>query len=141
MTGEAQRRAVELAQFYFRRMAQEAGAAWDGDNDAEVDLMVGCIIDAAALGLRSQLDGALERIRSLEQQTPQARQVQLEADLAAADLAESGYDRHGGDCQCSYCATDEPEPDEYDPGPEVDDEGGMSEYRYTLPEDYQRGQS
>jgi hypothetical protein len=28
-----------------------------------------------------------------------------------------------------------------DPGPEVDDEGGMSEYRHILPEDYQRGQS
>ena len=38
-------------------------------------------------------------------------------------------------------ATDEPEPDDFDPGPEVDDEGGMSEYRYILPEDYQRGQS
>lgn len=25
---------------------------------------------------------------------------------------------------------DEPEPEDYDPGPEVDDEGGMSEYRY-----------
>jgi hypothetical protein len=36
---------------------------------------------------------------------------------------------------------DEPEPEEHDPGPEVDDEGGMSEYRYILPEDYQRGQS
>lgn len=27
----------------------------------------------------------------------------------------------------------EPEPEEYDPGPEVDDEGGMSEYRYVWP--------
>ena len=27
----------------------------------------------------------------------------------------------------------EPEPGEYDPGPEVDDEGGMSEYRRWLP--------
>ncbi len=34
-----------------------------------------------------------------------------------------------------------PEPVEYDPGPECDDEGGMSEYRYLLPEDYERGQS
>jgi hypothetical protein len=92
--------------------------------------------------LRRQLDDALERIQSLEGQTPQARQLQLEADLAAADLAESGYDRHGRDCQCPYCY-DEPEEEppvaEYDPGPEVDDEGGMSEYRYTLPEDYLRG--
>ena len=36
---------------------------------------------------------------------------------------------------------DEPEPAPYDPGPEIDDEGGMSEYRYLLPEDYERGQS
>ena len=36
----------------------------------------------------------------------------------------------------------EPEPREYDPGPEVDDEGGMSEHRYyVMPEDYERGQS
>jgi hypothetical protein len=27
----------------------------------------------------------------------------------------------------------EPEPTEYDPGPEVDDQGGMSEYRYPEP--------
>lgn len=30
---------------------------------------------------------------------------------------------------------DEPEPVEYDPGPEVDDEGGMSEYRHQWPDD------
>ncbi len=28
---------------------------------------------------------------------------------------------------------DEPEPGDYDPGPEVDDEGGTSEYRHVLP--------
>ena len=83
--------------------------------------------------LAADLRDAFERIRALEGQTPQARQLQLEADLAAADLADSGYDRHGRDCQCSYCAADEPEPEEYDPGPEVDDEGGMSEYRGWLP--------
>jgi len=65
--------------------------------------------------LENDLRGALERIRALEGQTPQARQLQLEADQAAADLAESGYDR------------------EYDPGPEVDDEGGMTKYRGWLP--------
>ena len=57
--------------------------------------------------LRGALELAGRRIRILEGQTPQARQLQLEADLAAADLAESGYDRHGRDCQCWYCATDE----------------------------------
>lgn len=59
--------------------------------------------------LGERLDAAVARIRDLEGQTPQARQLQLEADLAAADLVESGYDRHGRDCQCSYCATDEDE--------------------------------
>jgi hypothetical protein len=83
--------------------------------------------------LRGALELAEQRISELEKHTPQAQQLQLEADLAAADLAESGYDRHGRDCQCSYCATDEPETDKYDPGPEVDDEGGMSEYRHAWP--------
>jgi hypothetical protein len=47
------------------------------------------------------LADARSRIRDLEAQTPEARQLELEADIAAADLAGSGYD----------------------PGPEVDDEG------------------
>ena len=62
--------------------------------------------------LGERLDAAFARIRELEQQTPQARQLQLEADQAAADLGESGYDRHGRDCRCSYCATDEDWPEE-----------------------------
>jgi hypothetical protein len=37
------------------------------------------------------LADARGRVAELERQTPQARQLQLEADLAAADLAESGY--------------------------------------------------
>jgi hypothetical protein len=46
-------------------------------------------------------------------------------------------------CACGPAPDDEPgsEPAEHDPGPEAGDEGGMSEYRYILPEDYQRGQS
>lgn len=31
----------------------------------------------------------------------------------------------------------EPDPAEFDPGPEVDDQGGMSEYRYHEPEPWQ----
>jgi chromosome segregation ATPase len=68
------------------------------------------------------LADARARVRALKGQTPQARQLQLEADQAAADLAESGYDRHGRDCRCPYCATDEDE-----------DEGGPGEYRGWLP--------
>jgi hypothetical protein len=41
--------------------------------------------------LRSLLDGAFCRIRALEGSTPETRQAQYEADLAAADLAASGY--------------------------------------------------
>jgi hypothetical protein len=72
-------------------------------------------------GLRADLNAALERIRALEGDTPQARQLQLEADQAAAGLADSGYDRHGRSCQCPYCAADEDEdrgdPDEPEPDP------------------------
>jgi len=61
--------------------------------------------------LRGRLGTAERRIRELEDQTPHARQLQLEADLAAADLAESGCDlwppegadRHGPGCQCPEC--------------------------------------
>ena len=67
---EAQRRAVELAQFYFRRIAEAAGANWDGDNDVEIELMVGHIINAAVAPLRGQLDDALERIDELERTRP-----------------------------------------------------------------------
>lgn len=41
--------------------------------------------------LENDLRDAFERISALEQQTPQAQRLQLEADQAAADLAESGY--------------------------------------------------
>ena len=74
-------------------------------------------------GLREDFSRAEDRIRGLEAQTPQARQLQLEADLAAADLAESGCDRwppegadrHGPGCQCPECYG--PEPAQHGPGP------------------------
>ena len=127
--------------------------------------------------LRAHLGGALDRISALERATPEARRLQVEADLAAADLAESGYDwpgterdpqcgppgetavhhglacRHGhhegaaGGCTDPSCncgcheemePDDPPEPEPCDPGPEVDDQRGMSECRYILPEDHGR---
>jgi hypothetical protein len=42
--------------------------------------------------LRGELEAALGRIRDLEAQTPEARQAELEADIARADAAASGYD-------------------------------------------------
>lgn len=47
-------------------------------------------MDARLGELRSDLEAALGRVRELEQQTPQARRLQYEADLAAADLAADG---------------------------------------------------
>jgi len=63
----AQRRAVDLVRFYFRRIAEQAGMTWDGDNDVEIELMVSSTIDAATAQVRGQLDGVLERIQALEQ--------------------------------------------------------------------------
>ena len=84
---------------------------------------------AGATGSRD-LGRAEERIReledrcaALERHTPAAQQAQHEADLAAADLAESGYDRdppigadrHGSGCACPYCYDEaEPEPEDFE---------------------------
>jgi hypothetical protein len=64
---EAQRRAVDLARFYFRRIAEQAGLIWNGDNDIEIELIVSFIIDGARADMRDRLDGVLERINALEQ--------------------------------------------------------------------------
>jgi len=95
--------------------------------------------------LRGQLDITTGRLRELETRTPHARQLAHEADLAAAELAASGYDdtyedqapvgtdRHGASCLCPYCYD---EPDEYDTpeyhDPERDDQGGVPECRITV---------
>lgn len=39
--------AKRLLKHYFRLIATNAGAPWDSDNDAEVEGIVDCIIDAA----------------------------------------------------------------------------------------------
>jgi len=83
-------------------------------------------LEAQISVLREELDQALARIGALEAQTPQVQQLQYEADLAAADLAETGYYYDGP------CCADPGDDDGYDPGPECDDQGGMSEYRFTV---------
>jgi len=54
----------------------------------------------------------VQAAKDLADQIPQARQLEYEADLAAADLAESGADErgdpvgadwHGAGCGCPYC--------------------------------------
>ncbi len=115
---EAHPRAVALAQHYFRQIAEQAGMAWDGDNNTEVELMISYVIDAAADRLHGQLDDALERIRELEDGLRDALNRIHALEDRQSDYADEEH---------------EPEPVECDPGPEVDDEGGMSEYRGWLP--------
>jgi hypothetical protein len=98
--------------------------------------------------LREDLEEALGRIRDLERLRPTC--------TVCLDATATQQTVHGP--ACSGCVGEPPEaevdhhpygqgqepgpePEEYDPGPEADDEGGMSEYRYVLPEDYERGQS
>ena len=91
--------------------------------DTEAELRA---LRSLVAGLREDLSRAEDRVRGLESQTPQARQLQLGADLAAADLAESGSDRwppegagrHGPGCQCPEC--DVPGPEEHGPGPQAE---------------------
>jgi hypothetical protein len=60
--------------------------------------------------------------------------AEVERERAAAGLCPCG-EGPAGDCPGSWHGCDwhdeGPEPEEYDPGPEVDDEGGMSKYRYA----------
>ena len=76
------------------------------------------------------------------------------ARIKSAGCAETSDGEHCGDWhdggRCGACGLLGPGPDEdqaeepepYDPGPEIDDEGGMSEHRYyVMPEDNERGQS
>lgn len=81
------------------------------------------LIDATSGALADAVDRieALEkRVKSLESDTPHARQMQHELDITLADNAAAGYadDYHGGDCQCPYCATDEDTPDTGQMAPE-----------------------
>jgi hypothetical protein len=82
--------------------------------------------ESTVRGLREDLGRAEERIRELED----VLRDSLER-IRALENRQPDY----SDPEL------EPEPEEYDPGPEVDDEGGMSEYRYVPHEDYERGQS
>jgi hypothetical protein len=48
-----------------------------------------------------------KRVEALEADTPQARQLRYEADLAIADARE--FEHHGRACGCPYCGTDDDE--------------------------------
>lgn len=76
--------------------------------------------------LRGLLEVAGDRIQALE--------AEHEADVRreAWELREAA--ERGREPACGPPGG-EAEPAEYDPGPECDDEGGMSEYRHALPAD------
>ena len=88
-----QRRAAHLLAHYLRQVYRAAGMRWDSDNDAEVDDLVECIIDAARCepDHYPHLAAAQERIAQLEvqfetaragQRHGQARIAEIEAQLA-----------------------------------------------------------
>jgi hypothetical protein len=101
-----------------------------GARDSGAQIWVGThhvpALQAQVSLLRDELDQALARIGDLEAQTPQAQRLQYEADLAAADLADSIYYYDDGP-SCT-----DPGDDDDDPGPEGDDQGGMSEIHFTI---------
>jgi hypothetical protein len=84
--------------------------------------------------LRRQFDDALGRIADLERLQPTC--------VICLDATATQQTVHGPACSdCVGEPEERPEPEPWDPGPETVDEGGMSEYRSVLPEDYRRGQS
>ena len=100
-----------------------------------------------ALGRITILEGTSTRLADALREAADRHEDTLRAGMAgevnltvAAELAEA-FTVLSGALAGPELPEEEPEPEPCDPGPEVDDEGGMSEYRYTLPEDYQRGQS
>jgi hypothetical protein len=102
--------------------------------------------------LRGQLSDALDRIRDLEEangrlvaalrasaidhDTVGTTGMASEAQLAISNDLVEAFEAFAD--AIADTAVDEPEEEppvtDYDPGPEVDDEGGMSEYRYHEPE-------
>jgi hypothetical protein len=75
--------------------------------------------ESTARGLREDLSAAEARIRELGDGLRDALERIHALENRQPDYADD--------------EEPEPEPGEYDPGPEVDDEGGMSEYRGWLP--------
>ena len=98
---------------------------------------------AAELGLT----GPDAVVRASEPPDPEAKAA--EAGSSRQDPAES--DARGGRGPSESCDAwkadgrdttaepDQPEPDEYEPGPERNDEGGMSEDRHSWPDEYEAG--
>ena len=94
--------------------------------------------------LRAELDSVLGRIRDLDRLRP----------TCTVCRGATATQQTASDPACADCAGDPDDPAEpeaevfwpgmnadYDPDPEAGGEGGMSAYRYILPEDYGRGQS
>jgi hypothetical protein len=84
------------------------GSAFDlrvRDDAYLMGLTIGRMIEAARHTERAGLADLTRRVEALEADTPAARQLELEADQAAADLTASGYGWPGD------------RPGEYDPDP------------------------
>ena len=135
--------------------AREHHRHYDLENDDEKASRRITALQDEAGGLRGQLVDALDRIAALEAANTRLAAALRQAaagneEVRVAGIADEPHLAIAAELAEAFTAfagaldedqADEPEPEEYAPGPEVDDEGGMSEYRYILPEDYERGQS
>jgi hypothetical protein len=104
-------RAAGLLIFYMRRTWEAAGMDWDGDNSAEMeslaDALVSDVIHRIGNDLHERISALEKRLDALEGQTP--ARLQAERELAETLADNAGWDYHGRDCNCPYCATDEDE--------------------------------
>jgi hypothetical protein len=68
-----------------------------------------------------------------------SRQDPPERDGRGGRGPSESYDAWRAEGRDTTAEPDEPEPDEYEPGPECNDQGGMSEERHARPDEYEAG--
>jgi hypothetical protein len=120
----ARQKAGDLLVHYISHAWEAAGLEFTGDNMLEVRSIADALADAAREGIRAELDALIRDYRALNA---------LVATLAPASAQyPAGPDQVRGDGWYEAEGLDpgeDPEQGTCDPGPECDDEGGMSEYR------------
>ena len=90
--------------------------------------------------LRAELDSVLGRIRDLDRLRPTC--TVCRGATATQQTASDPDEPTNREIEPKPDGWhDGPDPEHDDLGAEADDQGGVSEYRYVLPEDYGRGQS
>ena len=114
---------------FVNEILERAPESYDGDEAAE-DIAIRYVRDLERIrdDVRGDYPGSMQK---LQQAYRLNGMPQGDEDGAATELA-NGITEGAGELE-------DPEDGQgYDPGPECDDQGGMTEYRYILPEDYTR---